>query len=214
MTANWQRTYLGSGALELMRTLLGLAGLVLGIASVMYAINGMSQAGGAVEVPVALAEGSAVDPGQVPVPVAGLPEMTRVFAPADALSLSAWGSTWLEQLLARGDTLMLGLGLAAAALLLMPVLSSISRGQPFTPGNARRLGLLAVVVLVVGYVGPLLPQLATLLVLGRLEVAPGDPFVWSLTFAFLPLILAALVLATAEAFRRGETISADVEGLV
>lgn len=96
----------------------------------------------------------------------------------------------------------------------MPVLSSISRGDPFAAGNARRLGLLATVVVVVGYVGPLLPQIASILVLGRIDLGPDGPFTWSFTFSFLPLVIAALVLATAEAFRRGEAITADVEGLV
>lgn len=211
------RTYIGPNSLELLRVVLGLAGLALGIASVLYAVNGMTQAGAAVEVPVALADGGAAtsrDASQAWVPVEGLPPLTYVFAPSDSLTLSAWGSTRVEQLLARGETLLLGLGLAAAALLLRPVLSSISSGRPFAEGNARRLGLLAAVVLVVGYVGPLLPQLATLLVLDRLALEPGQPFTWSLTFTFLPLVMGALVLAVAEAFRRGEAITADVEGLV
>jgi Protein of unknown function (DUF2975) len=214
MAEDRQKPYIGQGALDLFRVLLGLAGLALSIFAVLYAINGMTQAGGPVMVPVALQESALTWSGEAPVVVPGLPELARVFAPADALSLASWGSTQLEQLLARGGTLLIGLGLGAAALLLMPVLSSISRGEPFAAGNARRLGLLAVVVLVVGYVAPLLPQAATLLVLDRLGIGPDGPFVWSLTFSFLPLVLAALILATAEAFRRGESISADVEGLV
>lgn len=214
MAEDRERPYIGSTTLDLFRALLGLAGLVLSIAAVLYAINGMTQAPAAVEVPVALADADTAYPGEAPVAVPGLPEGSRVYAPTDELTLASWDSTRLEWLLSRGDTLLLGLGLGAAALLLMPVLSSISRGEPFAAGNARRLGLLAVVVLVVGYVGPVLPQLATLLVLSRIDIGPGGPFVWSLTFSLLPLVLAGLVLATAEAFRRGETITADVEGLV
>lgn len=207
--------FIGRGALDLLRTLLGLAGLVAAVGGVLYAINGMTQAQAAVDVPVSLVQaGDAADPGEVLVPVAGLPDMTHVFAPADGLTLSVWGSTGLEQLLARGDTLLLGLGLGAAALLLMPVVASISAARPFAAGNARRIGLLAVVVLVVGYVGPLLPQVATALVIDRLALEPGDPFALSFTFSFLPLILGALILAVAEAFRRGESLTADVEGLV
>lgn len=214
MAGDRQKPYIGQGALDLFRVVLAIAGVALAIAAVLYAINGMTQAPAAVSVPVALADAGLTWSGEAAVPVPGLPVGSRVYAPADAVMLAAWESTRLEWFLSRGETLLLGLGLCAAAFLLLPVLTSISLGRPFVEGNARRLRLLALLVLLVGYVAPLLPQTATLLVLDRLGIGPDGPFVRSLTFSFLPLVLAALVLVTAEAFRRGESISADVEGLV
>jgi hypothetical protein len=184
---------------------------------VVYAINGITQAGAAVTVTFDLQPGpgspvTASQPDQVPVSVSGLPEGVRVFAARDGLSLSAWDSTVVEQVLARGDALLLGLGVAVAAFLLVPVLRSVAAARPFDSGNASRIAGLAMVVLVVGWVGPMLSGLATLLVIGR--VGLEGTATWSVTFGLMPLLLAALLLVLAEAFRRGELISREVEGLV
>ena len=67
-----------------------------------------------------------------------------------------------------------------------------------------------------GQVGPVLPQIGSLVVLDRLGlVGPGSPFVAGATLTIGPALLAGLLLLVlAEAFRQGERISDDVEGLV
>jgi hypothetical protein len=60
---------------------------------------------------------------------------------------------------------------------------------------------------------PLLPAAATAMVLARTG-ADVEVFEQGVTFTLLPFALVAAVLVVAEAFRRGEQIADDVEGLV
>ena len=152
------------------------------------------------------------EPDRAPVTVTDLPEGVSVFAASDQLRLSAWSSTVGEQMLARGDLLVLGLGTAAASLLLVPILRSVAAGRPFEAGNSRRIAGLAVVVVAVAWVGPFLNLAATVLVLHRLGL--DNPLAPSLTLGLNPLLLAALLLVLAESFRRGEQISREADGLV
>ena len=204
-------TYVSPSAVRGMSLLIGLVGIVAAIAGPVYAINGATQARAAVEVPVELRDvGSLAG-------AAGLPDVARL-VPLDGglrAELSAWDSTVVEQLLSRGDAAVLGLAVGLGAWLLTPVLRSIAAGRPFGAGNSRRLAGLAVVVAVAGSIGPLLPQFAALAVLDRLALAgPGSPFVPGVTLSFLPIAVVGLVLVLAEAFRQGERIDSDVEGLV
>jgi len=198
--------------------LIGAAGLylVVAFAGPAYAINGATQARGYVDVVATLepdVEASEDHPR---------PDVLGQRAPAGVLVhddgqvvVSAWGSTRAEQLLARGDSALLGLTVGAAALLLLPVLGSISAGEPFRRGNARRFAVLAAVVAVHGVAAPLLPAAATSSVLRRTglsELGVFEPE--SVTFGFLPLVVVVGLLVLAEAFRRGEQLADDVEGLV
>ena len=60
---------------------------------------------------------------------------------------------------------------------------------------------------------PLLPQLAGLLVLDRTGLA-GPQFADSVSPSFGSLLVGALVLAVAAAFRTGERMADDLTGLV
>ena len=206
---------------------IGLIGVVAAIAGPVYAINGATQAPGTVRVPVELAVEAAVEAapsagapgeGRIPLEVSGLPDGAAVSAlnTGRELELAAWDSTVVEQLFSRGDAAVLGLAVGVGAWLLRPVLGSLAAGRPFGTGNARRLAGLATAVVVAGSVGPVLPQVGSLVVLDRLGlVGPGSPFVMGLTLASTPaLLVGGLVLVLAEAFRQGERISRDVEGLV
>ena len=206
-------TYVSPSTVRGMSALIGLAGVVAAIAGPVYAINGATQAGAAVEVPVEL---RGVDP--LAGVAAGLPDGVRLLSQDGGVlsQLSAWDSTVVEQLLSRGDAAVLGLAVGVGAWLLGPVLGSIAAGRPFGAGNSRRLAWLAVVVAVAGSVGPLLPQFGALAVLERLDlVGPQSPFVMGVTFSFVPVVVGGfLLLVLAEAFRQGERIDSDVEGLV
>ena len=86
-------------------------------------------------------------------------------------------------------------------------------GYPFAPGNARRLVVLAVTIAVAGVLAPLLPQIAGFLVLDRTGLA-GPAFLATPSVEVAPLLVGALVLAAAAAFRAGERMADDVRGLV
>ena len=220
--ATRERAFIGHSGVELLVVLVGFIGVVGLVAGIAYSINGLTHARAGVAVPVALHPGPGspehadLDAGQAPVAVERLPPGAQVTADAEDLTLTAWDSTLLEQLLGRADSLVLGLGVAAGAFLLVPLLRSVQRGRPFAPGNAARVGGLAVVVLVVGIGGPFLARIGSAVVLARLGLSgPGSV----LTPAGLPSVLtvlltAALLAALAEAFRRGEQLAEDVDGLV
>ena len=209
-----ESTYVTSSTVRGMSLLVWLAGIAAAVAGPVYAVNGATQAQAAVEVAVELRG----DAGPLAGAQAALPDGARLL-PVDGgvwAELSAWDSTVVEQLLARGDAAVLGIAVGLGAWLLLPVLESVAAGRPFGSGNSRRLAWLAVVVAVAGSIGPLLPQFGALAVLDRLGlVGPDSPFVMGVTFSFVPVVVAAsLLLVLAEAFRQGERIDSDVEGLV
>lgn len=191
-----------------------LVGLGLTVASVAYWITGATRAGSAVTVPVRLATEDA-EPGAVPVPGFDLPAGTTVEAGGDALVLRAGDSTLAEQLLANGDALVVGLSVGLGGVLLRRLLLSVADGRPFEPGNARRIAVGAVLVAAAGTLTAVLPDLAGILVLDRLDrTGPGSPFSVGIDFPLLPVLVAPVLLALAEAFRRGAELADDVAGLV
>ncbi len=207
-----------------MGRLLAVVGVVAAVAGPAYAVNGATKAPAYVEVTAELRpEGRELDAfgtldrferGDVLTPEQ-VEQASAQVRDDGTVVVAAWGSTVGEQLLARGDSALLGLVVGAAALLLVPVVGSISAGEPFRRGNARRLAVLAGVVLVHGVVAPLLPAAATSSVLHRtglseLEVFEPD----GATFGLLPFVVVVGLLVLAEAFRRGEQLADDVEGLV
>ena len=216
-----EKAYVGHNGVELLVLLVGLIGVVGLVGGIGYSINGLTHAHADVAVPVALHAGpgspvEAFDAEKAPVAVESLPPGSSVTADAEELTLHAWDSTLLEQLLGRADALVLGLGVAAGAYLLIPLLRSVQRGQPFAPRNSARVRGLAVVVLVVGIGGPFLARLGSGLVLTRIGQGGPDAV---LSPAGIPSVLtvlltAALLATLAEAFRRGEQLAEDVDGLV
>lgn len=212
-------------------------GVVAAIAGVAYAINGATQARAYVEVAVQVRDGgdlevagTSPDGTETTVSVLPEPEFDRggislsipgatrggsLLAPTDSLELSSFGSTVPEQLLGRGHLAVRGLCLLAGALLIRRLLESINEGKPFQRGNAARIaGITALVV--TGALAGLLPVLASNLVLDRIGLNGVDsPVLAAAADApFSSLMIAALLLALAEAFRRGTDMAQDVEGLV
>lgn len=207
--------YVSSSGVEFMRQLLRVIAVVVLLAATAYWVNGLTVVGASVTVPVAVTESTAASPGdtgRVDIAVAGLPDGVSVWADADSLSLTAWDSTASEQMLTRGDELLLGVGVAVAAWLVYPVLGGLAQGRPFQRGAARRLAWLAVLIATLSVLAPLVPALAAIAVQGRLGL--DEPVTWIAQWSLAPLLLAGAVLVVAEAFRRGEQVSRDVEGLV
>ncbi|WP_204041697.1 hypothetical protein [Acrocarpospora phusangensis] len=149
---------------------------------VAYVVNGVTQAGAEVVVPVVPAAGVA------------LPESVRL----EGTNLFAWDSTVLEQVLARGNVAILGLCAGIAGVLLYQLMVSILDGEPFRRGNWARIAGLAGAVAVAGIVGSALPGFAAAMVLDRLDLGlrPGGAFSW------WPGVVALVLLGVAQTFRR------------
>lgn len=217
------RPYLNAGWTSLVNGLVVLVGAVALAGSIAYWVNGLTQTHADVTVPVQVQRPIAEvwnpqapdwSTGSVTLPRTSLPDGVSLRVDPGAVDLVAWDSTMPEQALARADVLVLGFGVAVGAWLLRPVLRGVERGRPFEHGNARRIAGIALVIAVVATLAPALDAIAAALVLGRIGLP--DPAIavpaWSLPL--LPLLVAALVLAVAESFRRGERLDEDVEGLV
>lgn len=224
---------------RLFRFLAG-AGLVIGwlttIGTAAYAVNGVTQAGGPVRAPVDPRAGVAVEaPGTDPVGPAALAvvqgreprgESLRLEVPGaargswvevhpGALTVRSWGSTVPEQLLNRGGIAVVGLCIGVASVLVRRLLVSIADSRPFEPGNATRIAGVAGLVVVASLANDLLAALGSNLVLERLGLGgPESPVVGEAGLSVVPLLVAPLLLALAEAFRRGTELSRDLEGLV
>ena len=214
------RPYLSTSATSLVTMVVLLAGVVAAFAGIAYWINGLTQAHAYVTVPVQVDPGLAShwaqpDPGSdvLRLPAAGLPSGVSLQVEPGDVTLSAWDSTLVEQALARAGYVVLGLGCLLVALLLRPVLTGLERGDPFSPGNARRISLVAVTIAAVALAVPTLNAIAAAEVIRRLGLDP-DTVTWHWSLDLAPLLVACLVLAVAESFRRGEQLRDDVEGLV
>lgn len=209
------------GRLRLAVLCIGWVGAIWGVA---YAINGATQAHATIKVPVTLTAPQGTGTGNVQVTLPGVVVTDGWFAGAEpdggipagadgTLTLATWGSTVAEQLLGRGDWLVGGLAVLVGALALAPVLGAIAAGDPFRAGTARRLVVVAGAVGVGGMVAPILPHIAGLLVLHRTGLA-GPGFVGVPPLTVEPLVVAGVVLAAAAAFRAGERMTRDLDGMV
>ena len=108
---------------------------------------------------------------------------------------------------------VLGLALAAlGAVLLLGIVRALRDGDPFTPGSARRLTLLALLLAVGAPLVQVVGDLARTALLARVETAADLPV--QFTLPLWPLLAALLVAFLAEVFARGSALRAEVEGLV
>ncbi|MCM2576910.1 DUF2975 domain-containing protein [Streptomyces meridianus] len=118
-----------------------------------------------------------------------------------------------------GQRLLLALPEIVGSLLLLLILALLLRmartlrgGDVFVPMNARHLSAIGLTVLVQAVLAPVLPALTTKMLLRGTPMAEQVPF--SVTFTGEYVLLAFLVLALGEVFRRGTKLRADTEGLV
>jgi hypothetical protein len=208
--------YAGSRLIRFVAGAALIIGVGAAVAGIAFWVNGLTHVHTEVLVPVELTAPDldiTADPA-VRSDGVGLPAGAR-FEATSPLRLRAWDSTLTEQMLARGDSLLLGLGVGIGGFLLRRLLLSIAEGRPFEPANARRLAVIAGLIGVIGTLSGLLPQLAGILVLDRIgQAGPDSPFVLGVHFPLLPLLALPVVLALAEAFRRGAALADDMAGLV
>ncbi|ETK38120.1 hypothetical protein [Microbispora sp. ATCC PTA-5024] len=206
-----RRRYAGPRLIGFLTAVVGLAGAVAALGGVAYAVNGATQAGATVTVPVTI-NATADDGPPVRVPGATLPRSARLEPPGGALDLVAWDSTVAEQLLSRGDAAIAGLCLGAAAALLRPLLLSVRAGTPFRRGNAARVAGLGGLLVVGAAAGPALPHVAAALVVDRLRLEAALVTPWQIPL--WPVLVGLLLLVAAEAVRRGAEQAGNVPGNV
>lgn len=208
------RAYVKVGSIRLIANAALAIGLVGGVGGIAYAVNGGTRAGAPVTVPAHITGDVGVDYGAVPFAAPGLPAGSELRPRAPEWVLSVPDSTVAEQLLARGDSAVIGLAVLAGTFLLRGLLLSIADGRPFERGNARRLAGIAGLVAVGTTVGPALPDVAAGLVLDRVHAFGDAPYAAQVSWPLIPLLFVPVLLALAEAFRRGAELDADVAGLV
>ena len=103
--------------------------------------------------------------------------------------------------------------LAVGVSLLLGVVRALRQGDPFTPGSARRLSWLAVLLIVGGIGVQLVEDVVRNRLLNDLGTL-GEDVGASYTLPLWPLLAGVLVAFVAEVFARGSALRADVEGLV
>ncbi|MCX4862381.1 DUF2975 domain-containing protein (plasmid) [Streptomyces canus] len=118
-----------------------------------------------------------------------------------------------------GQRLLLALPEIVGSLLLLLILAILFKmartlrgGDVFVPVNARRLSVIGLAVLMQALLAPVLPALTTEILVSGTPMAEQVPF--SVTFTGEYVLLAFLILALGEVFRRGTKLRADTEGLV
>jgi hypothetical protein len=148
--------------------------------------------------------------------VPGLPDGVTTSVAEGAVSLDVPRLPIGLRLFTEASDVVAALAVGAGAWWLAGVLKTVAAGQPFDRRNSARLSGVAAAVVVGGALAPVLDDLAGFAVLEHLDlIGPDSPFVLTLAHVnFLPLLLALVVLAAAEAFRRGAALADDVEGLV
>ena len=150
----------------------------------------------------------------------GVSGLGTVLAQAGDLKLSAAGSATLTVAdPSLGQRILLDLpGLFGAVPILLGiywlflVARTLSTGDPFAPQNPRRLFGISILIVVGSLGDSLLTALTTHQLVAGTPLEAHVPFAFH--FSFLPLGIAAVVGALAEAFRVGVRLRADTEGLV
>lgn len=117
------------------------------------------------------------------------------------------------RLLSVADVSWVSLCTAVAAWMTFGLLRSIGEGRPFERGNANRLCWLATIAVAGPITFNAIQSFAATKVLDYLTMDGGNltpPAIW----AFWPFVVAALIVALANAFRYGRTLQDDVSGMV
>ncbi|WP_433177046.1 DUF2975 domain-containing protein [Actinoallomurus sp. CA-150999] len=117
------------------------------------------------------------------------------------------------------ERLLLVLPGVTRALLLLVILELLRRmvrslrdGDVFIAQNTRRLGVIAVAVLVLATLIPLVDTVTTTILVSGTQLSSKVPIAYELSGPYV--LLALLLAAAAEAFRQGARLRADTEGLV
>lgn len=232
-----RRSFASAGMIRLLAGFVAVFGVVATISGVAYAINGATEARGYVVVDVQARPGALLEaPGAAAskpraavlvevdpfgsdglrLDLPGVPKSNWLEAAhSDALKLRSWDSTVGEHLLSRGGFAVSGLCFGVGAILLRRLLISIADGDAFQSGNAARLAGIGGLLVVASLANDILPVLGSNLVLDRLGLTGSSSPVFAQVVPSLDALLAVpILLALAEAFRRGTELAREVEGLV
>jgi hypothetical protein len=179
------------------------------LVAIVLPLHRLAMPGGSVPVSLAAEVARTLD-------VPGLPDGVTASVADDSVHLDVPQVPTGLRLLTEASGVVTALAVGAGAWWLAGVLRTVAAGRPFDRRNSARLRGVAAAVLVGGAVTPALADLAGFAVLEHLDlVGPDSPFVLTLLHVnFLPLLLTLVVLAAAEAFRRGAALADDVDGLV
>ncbi|MGW1158831.1 DUF2975 domain-containing protein [Streptomyces sp. NPDC002513] len=194
---------------RLLEAALGLASLLVGVFGVLIPALGVVGLIDPVDTREVKTETTSRVPGTVTDAVAGH-------------GMSLTGTHQADLTFAHPDLsqrLLLALPEAIGSLLLLFVLAlllqmarTLRDGDVFVPENARRLRAIGLTVLVQAVLSPVLPALTTWALVTGTPMADQIPS--SITFTGDYVLLAFLILALGEVFRRGTKLRADTEGLV
>ncbi|MEV7952442.1 DUF2975 domain-containing protein [Streptomyces sp. NPDC058316] len=194
---------------RLLETALGLAALLVGVFGVLLPVLGVVGLIDPLDTREVEAETTTRVPGTVTDAVAGH-------------GMTLTGTRQADLVFAHPDLgrrLLLALPEFIGSLLLLLVLAllfqmarTLRDGDVFVPKNARRLSFIGLTVLVQAVLSPALPALTTEALVSGTTMADQIPF--SVTFTGEYVLLAFLILALGEVFRRGTKLRADTEGLV
>ncbi len=102
---------------------------------------------------------------------------------------------------------------AAGCWLLLRVLTDIGRGDPFRPGNVRRLRAIAGLLVVGWPVAAGLQSVVAVALLADVDLGDLGPRA-TFTLPLVPMLVGLTVALLAEAFRAGSRLRDDVDGLV
>ena len=181
------------------------------VMAVALPVNQLTQPGGVV--PVALAHDAA---DQALGAVDSLPDDTYLEATPDStvfrlqVAMLPWSLRLLTEAPAALRAVCVGLGALALARLLL----SFRDGRPFDRQNPRLLVALAVLLLAGGVGGGVLDDLVQQVVLDHVGAGSAGTFTSRGTVDLTSVVLAVVLLALADVFRRGRQLDEDVQGLV
>lgn len=106
---------------------------------------------------------------------------------------------------------------SAVAWLLLRVMLTIGRGEPFDPANVRRLRVLALVLMAGWTVAYFVEATCTFAILADVDLesagVEGGPRA-ALTLPVVPFVTGLITAMVAEAFKAGTRLQDDVDGLV
>ena len=116
------------------------------------------------------------------------------------------------RLLGALGTSVWGLALALIAFLLGRIVFTVGRGDPFNPANPVRFIAMSLTVIIGSLAADTLNWLAASAFYDHYSLQP--PLEVVAYYSWTPILLGALVLILAEAFRSGRHLARDTEGLV
>lgn len=142
------------------------------------------------------------------------------FGPGEALEfsgpfradVSVFNPDWRQRLGLIGPQILGGLVTVGVLGLLLLIVRSLWRGDPFRTGNARLLLGIAAMVGIGGQSAVFLSAWGRAGALNHERVAPYVQY--DAYYSFMPLLAGLGIAVAAEVFRRGAQLREDVEGLV